>query len=547
MSESQPCGPDSLDARLAALANAAAILDWPLPRERDESTCCDLARVIDALLVRVARGRGALDVALGEALDVLATGNRVVRVGYSGIGDYAREKLGIAASTAQKMVRFARQLRQRPLLRAAVRAGEVTVRAAEAVLPKARGDDEAAWVDRARNETVRALKAAVKGTMPGCEDGSPSDDDEKWLRTRAQIGSDERAIVDKALDLGRKASCATAPKWELVMGLCEEYLGAHAPPAGIGDDPLPAPREELDSMQEWLENESAQWAFLDRPEPIEAPLANAETERDLRLLDAELRRLGDLRERWDEVFGHLAMLLRAVDGWWRLGFASFEHYTAERLGMGVCAVAERAALERKLYEVPQLRQAMREKRLSYEKARLIARHAAEKEVDAWVERAGRIPCITLRRELQANEERQMCARGEFEVWAPRRAAAVIALAFSAARKAAGRWISAGECLVRIAQHFIDNWEHALAVRSTLQRRVLERDGYVCTVPGCSRAADHAHHIRFRSRGGSDDLSNMTSLCASHHLQGVHMGRIRVSGCAPDRLHWELGVGMSLSG
>jgi 5-methylcytosine-specific restriction endonuclease McrA len=74
----------------------------------------------------------------------------------------------------------------------------------------------------------------------------------------------------------------------------------------------------------------------------------------------------------------------------------------------------------------------------------------------------------------------------------------------------------------------------------------ERDGYVCTVPGCSRAADHAHHIKFRSHGGSDDLSNMTSLCAVHHLQGVHMGRIRVWGCAPDRLHWELGVGMSLS-
>src|SRR3954470_18686644 len=88
MSESQPCGPDSLDARLATLANAAAILAWPLPRERDEATCCDLARVIDALLVRVARGRGALDMALGEALEVLATGNRDSCLGYSGIGDY---------------------------------------------------------------------------------------------------------------------------------------------------------------------------------------------------------------------------------------------------------------------------------------------------------------------------------------------------------------------------------------------------------------------------------------------------------------------------
>jgi hypothetical protein len=29
------------------------------------------------------------------------------------------------------------------------------------------------------------------------------------------------------------------------------------------------------------------------------------------------------------------------------------------------------------------------------------------------------------------------------------------------------------------------------------------------------------------------------LCAVHHLQGVHMGRIRVWGSAPDQLHWEV--------
>jgi 5-methylcytosine-specific restriction endonuclease McrA len=77
------------------------------------------------------------------------------------------------------------------------------------------------------------------------------------------------------------------------------------------------------------------------------------------------------------------------------------------------------------------------------------------------------------------------------------------------------------------------------VRGTLHRRVLERDRFLCQVPGCSRAADHAHHIAYRSRGGSDDLTNLTSLCAVHHLQGIHMGRIRVSGAAPDRLRWEV--------
>jgi hypothetical protein len=518
------------DAYLAALSNAAALLDWPLPRERDEATCHEAARALDALLVRVARGRGALDLAVGEGLEAMATGGRVLELGCSGIGDYARERLGIAASTAQKMVRFARRLRDRPLLRAAVRKGEVTPRAAEAVLPKACGEDEAAWVERARHQTVRALKAAVKG---GAEE------DDEVHRTRARLSPEQRAVVDKGMDLARKALCATAPKWELIGAMAEEYLGANPHPEGIADDPFPAAREEIDSLKEWLETESAQWAFLDRPAPVEAPEVASDAERDPRVLDGELRRLGELRNRWDEVFGHLAMLLRAIEGWRRLGFASFAHYCDERVGMAVRAVEERAALERRLYDIPQLREAMRARRISYEKARLIARHADEESIGAWIERAERVPCIALRRELQDREETQMCARGEFEVWAPRRVASVIALACSAARRAVGRWISTGECLARIAQHFIDVWEAALAVRGTLHRRVLERDRFLCQVPGCSRAADHAHHIEYRSRGGSDDLTNLTSACAVHHLQGVHMGRIRVSGAAPDQLRWEV--------
>src|SRR3954468_24727703 len=220
------------DAHVAALANAAAMLEWPLPRERDESVCHEAARAVDALLVRVARGRGALDLAVGEALDML--GSRVVQLGFSGLGDYARERLGIAASTAQKMVRFARRLRERPLLRAAVRAGEVPVRAAEAVMPEARGENEAAWVERARRETVRALLAAVKG---GCPDGGLDDDEERWTRTRAELTPEQRAVLDKAVELARKGLCASAPKHQLIVGMCEEYLGSHDAPTGVADAP----------------------------------------------------------------------------------------------------------------------------------------------------------------------------------------------------------------------------------------------------------------------------------------------------------------------
>jgi len=80
-------------------------------------------------------------------------------------------------------------------------------------------------------------------------------------------------------------------------------------------------------------------------------------------------------------------------------------------------------------------------------------------------------------------------------------------------------------------------------RSTLHKQVLDRDEGLCQVPCCSRAADHAHHILYRSRGGSDEPGNLVSLCAARHLHCVHMGWIRIIGTAPNGLVWVLGVGV----
>jgi hypothetical protein len=62
------------------------------------------------------------------------------------------------------------------------------------------------------------------------------------------------------------------------------------------------------------------------------------------------------------------------------------------------------------------------------------------------------------------------------------------------------------------------------------------------VPGCTSYRNlHDHHIRFRSAGGSDELANRTTLCAWHHLRGVHAGIVRCTGRAPHALRFELGV------
>ncbi len=62
------------------------------------------------------------------------------------------------------------------------------------------------------------------------------------------------------------------------------------------------------------------------------------------------------------------------------------------------------------------------------------------------------------------------------------------------------------------------------------------------MPGCTSQSNlHRHHIELRSAGGSDDDANLITLCAFHHLRGVHQGLVRISGVAPDRLRFELGL------
>jgi hypothetical protein len=231
------------------------------------------------------------------------------------------------------------------------------------------------------------------------------------------------------------------------------------------------------------------------------------------------------------------MLMRMLGLWRDARFASFAHYCDQRLGLSVRAVEQRIWLERKLYELPELRRAMREGRVSYEKARVVAGVATEKTLPRWIARASEATCVELRREAQAEEKTQMCERGEFRARVPGRMVPLLGELIAAARAAAGHWLPPGECFLAAARHFIDTWQEGPKERNTLQKRVLDRDGGLCQVPGCSRAAVHAHHVVYRSRGGADCESNLVSICAPHHLHGVHRGFIRVQGEAPAALVW----------
>jgi hypothetical protein len=128
---------------------------------------------------------------------------------------------------------------------------------------------------------------------------------------------------------------------------------------------------------------------------------------------------------------------------------------------------------------------------------------------------------------------------EFSFVAPIGVARFLRAVIASVRKRFG--CTEGEAWRWIFDHALEAWG-ANDPHVEREHRVFARDGWRCTIPGCSSYRNlQDHHVVFRAAGGEDDLTNRTTLCAYHHLRGVHAGRVRVLGSAPDQLRFELGL------
>ena len=100
------------------------------------------------------------------------------------------------------------------------------------------------------------------------------------------------------------------------------------------------------------------------------------------------------------------------------------------------------------------------------------------------------------------------------------------------REELGEW----EALSLLIRDFLEVWDNPETRRQRQSHKTLERDGWRCTAPACSAVGTgrlHEHHIVFLSNGGAEkDPSNLTTLCAGHHLGLLHEGRIGCTGRAP---------------
>jgi hypothetical protein len=324
--------------------------------------------------------------------------------------------------------------------------------------------------------------------------------------------------------------------------------------------------------------------------------ASTDPPRDPFQLDAWLRALMDAKRGVDLDLGRLLRCFVHLGLARHLGLTGLGAYCEERLGLSPRHARELVALDRKLVLRPRVEQAVRKGRIGTVAAWLVCRVASDVRSErAWLERAARVTVLRLREEV-AWVEREASLRGWRRPWMPPHparlpsileevAAELVIPAHHHQRQQQQRRTSAagneaqregprvcvGFWMRRSALHLRDEARQALGEANPGRRvrdedvllsvaaaflethlpawlrevrhgdPVAVRERFRCAIPGCTSRGGSAHHIRFRSQGGSDEMSNLVFVCFAHHIEGIHRGRLRVHGRAPDRLVVELGI------
>jgi hypothetical protein len=431
---------------------------------------------------------------------------------------------------------------------------------------------EATLLAVARRQSVRGLRALLGHHAPA---------EEAWQELALSLTEEDAGVVLAALDVAGLVleRGPVTPRWERLRAICQEYLGSAGGPIPeiapdlerggydvldllaerpasvllgqvLGDEPPVADEDAGDpgnagaepvgaeaALLEDLEVELRRWDELTRMLPVPQV---GDALPPMSQLGRELRELARMRAGWDERIGCLCRLVQVRGTFRAAGHGSSEACCADLLGVSERSVRSRIALERKLTQMPPLREALRSGRLTFEKARQLSFHTDPQRVDADIERAVPLTAIELRRQLEEEADRKMSGGGELRVPVPEEVVELLEAVSDTIRENAGCWVPAGKCLVIASLHFLGI--HGEEARRNLRKMgpIRRRDGGRCRVPGCSRAAGHVHHRRLRGQGGGDEPENLISVCPPHHLRGLHRGFVRVVGSAPDGLTWWLG-------
>jgi hypothetical protein len=469
---------------------------------------------LEARLTELARNGAPLRRALARIAGAFVERRAWEPLGFARLADYARERPGLSARELQDLAHVEAALAKLPAIGAALASGQVGWTKARLLCRVATPQDEGLWLAGALR--LSAIRLEVDPVAP------------PPLARRVRSGMAE--------------------------------IAGMADPDVVAFEPAPTPAEPAPASP-----------FV---EALVAGLEDAEPHE----LDARLRRAAALEQGLLARIGPILLAFVAARGPWQLGFRGLDSYARERLAMSPRKARALLRLERGCALAPALGAAWRSGRITASQSQvlvpLMLAAGSEPFHSAWVERAAE---VTVRR-LEDDVEHALASsafdpallpefpegvqigaedRGpetdidaghggrETDVWVANVPADVGRL-FRACLRSVARRLNTGpgRALEAMFDHCLDTWR----CPTPREHRVFARDGFRCTVPGCTSQRNlHAHHVLFRSAGGGDELANLVTLCAAHHLRGVHAGLIRIAGRAPDRLVFELPLGRFHSG
>jgi hypothetical protein len=334
------------------------------------------------------------------------------------------------------------------------------------------------------------------------------------LVARAAVASDQERWVRRAASLTvRRLTHA------VLVAFREREHEVRAAAAEVSDEEIGGGADLFEAIRGAIEAEAANTpGFPSTADGLAASLPDAVVEglNDTpRLIDLRLRELVAARQ---TLAWHQGRLLRLVadrghdrdPGF--LSFSSFSRYCQERAGMGGRRAWRLIALDRRLAVLPRLEAAYRAGDLSLARASAVSRVATADTEEDWIRLAR---SVTVRRLYEE-----------------------VALAMAAAGEDARPPGLGPDGRVQLSP-FAARWSVRQAPAWRRRHRIFERDGWRCRVPGCSARANlQVHHVVFRAHGGGEDDGNLVTLCTTHHLRGIHQGRLRCHALPNGLMAWE---------
>jgi len=578
---------------MQVLASPPAIAVRPRARAQRRARTLGPWRVDEGVLEDLARltaGEGERRRALAAVAGRLVATRACERLGFARLRDYAVERVGVSVRQLQELARVDAALAGLPGIEAALRAGELSWTKARLLCRVATAENEAAWCTVAAGLSARELSREVRqvdarsvgnggGESPlaGMEGaGIESGDEEPWEQVRVHCSQGGRGRWVLACRVAERTAGGSLPRWACAEAVAAEAFAA----VGLGPEGLPPMDPEV-ADPSGVPDPSALPRGMTKALcslPLQPPPSDPKWEKwqqglaeaDAFELDARLRR--GLAHEQRRLAGIGPQLLRvASERLYRLhGHRSFDAYVRDELAL--CPSTARALLrvERLACASEVFRRAWRRGRVSWMQAHalapLLGLEGSRRWHREWIARASQVTVRRLRDDVE-----EALAQGVLDPSgladlptglqtgaSPRRSRTRVCLRFGAPRSVVqlfravlarvqrrieqrlGRTSSEGEAFEAMLEHALESW----GLDRPLARKyaVFERDGWRCTVPGCTSYRNlQDHHIRFRSAGGSEALENRTTLCAFHHLRGVHAGRVGCRGRAPERLVFELGL------